>query len=151
MQKLFGLFPPTAWNSDCTVITEDLNKANAFNHFLVAFLLKRHSKFTKISQTDLCKKPLINVTFTHSDVLEQLLNLKPDKSPGPDLIHPRVLKECAHVLARLLFILYRKSIDDGNIPFDWKTGHVMHTCIHLFIKRVLKLMIVTIDQLVSPQ
>ena len=36
-----------------------------------------------------------------------------------------MLKECAHVLARdRLFTLYKKSLDDGSVPLDWKNGHV---------------------------
>ena len=41
------------------------------------------------------------------------------------MIHPQLLKECAHELAYPLYILYRKSLDDGNIPQDWKDGHVI--------------------------
>ena len=50
-----------------------------------------------------------------------LQGLKPDKSPGPDMIHPRVLKECANELA---YPLFRKSLDDGNVPRDWKDSNV---------------------------
>ena len=71
------------------------------------------------------RKELADVTFTTADVLKHLLNLKTDKSPGPDMIHPRLLKECAHELAYPLYILYRKSLDDGIIPQDWKDGHVI--------------------------
>ena len=41
------------------------------------------------------------------------------------MIHPRLLKECAHELAYPLYIMYRKSLDDGNIPHDWKDRHVI--------------------------
>jgi len=58
-------------------------------------------------------------------VLKHLQGLKPDKSPGPDMIHPRVLKECAHQLAYPLFCLFRRSLDEGNIPKDWKSGNVI--------------------------
>ena len=40
------------------------------------------------------------------------------------MIHPRLMKECAHELAYTLYVLYRKSLGDGNIPQDWKDGHV---------------------------
>ena len=68
------------------------------------------------------RKDLADVAFTTVDVLKHLLNLrkKTDKSPGPDMIHPRLLKECAHELACNLYTLYRESLDDGNIPQDWK-------------------------------
>ena len=40
------------------------------------------------------------------------------------MIHPRLLKECTYELAYLLYILYRRSLDEGNIPQDWKDGHM---------------------------
>ena len=41
-------------------------------------------------------------TVTEDDIYKKLLELKIDKSPGPDLIHPRVLYETRNVIARPL-------------------------------------------------
>jgi len=38
--------------------------------------------------------------------------------------HPRLFKECAHELAYPLYVLYRESLDDFNIPQDWKDRHM---------------------------
>ena len=115
---------PDLRNNDGSVINKNLDKANAFNEFF-------SSVFTKEDITELpdlpnkgVKQQLTNVTFTCDDVLKLLQGLKPDKSPGPDSIHPHVLKECAHELAYPLFRLFRKSLDEGNIPKDWKSGNV---------------------------
>jgi len=106
------------------MITENLNKANAFNHFFSSvFTMEDIVNLPKVSDKSV-KQQLGDIAFTHNDVLKLLLNLKPDKSAGPDTVHPRVLKECAHVLAQPLFLLYRKSMDEGKIPLDWKSGHV---------------------------
>ena len=43
-------------------------------------------------------------------------NLKIGKSPGPDGIHTRVLKELAKELEMPLYIIFRKSLDTGIIP-----------------------------------
>ena len=47
-----------------------------------------------------------------------------DKSPGPDNLHPRVLKECAAELARPLTLLFKISMKDGTLPQAWKEANV---------------------------
>ena len=49
-----------------------------------------------------------------------LHNLKPNKSPGPDEIHPRLLKELARELAHPMTLLFYKSLSDGAVPSAWK-------------------------------
>ena len=41
--------------------------------------------------------------ITESDVLDALVALNPNKSPGPDNLHPQLLMNCALNLARPLF------------------------------------------------
>ena len=38
----------------------------------------------------------------------------------PDLIHPRVLYETHNVIARPLFLIFRRSLEFGTLPTDWK-------------------------------
>ena len=69
-------------------------------------------------------QPLDNIVFSEEDIRVLLVNIDSNKSPGPDRIHPRVLKECAEVLKMPLFLLFRKSLDSGEIPQAWKNGYV---------------------------
>ena len=62
--------------------------------------------------------------FPHK-VEAKLPSLKPSSSPGPDSIHPRVLRESASVLAGPLSELFRKSIDGAKLPTEWKVGEVI--------------------------
>ena len=68
---------------------------------------------------------LTDCTFTEEDVAEQLRGLKPDKSPGLDGVHPRVLQTCAEALAVPLHIIFRKSLDEECLPEDWKLARVV--------------------------
>lgn len=63
--------------------------------------------------------------FTEAIVMEKLQKLKTDKSPGPDGIHPLLLKECAPVLAEPLSLIYQQSYATGTLPMDWKTANVV--------------------------
>ena len=53
-----------------------------------------------------------------------LLNVNPNKSPGPDGIHPKALKELAEILAPLT-IIFNTSIQTGIIPDLWKIGNII--------------------------
>merc|ERR1739842_187527 len=44
--------------------------------------------------------------------------------PGPDKLHPRVLRELVNVLARPLTLIFRKSMATGKIPSAWKVAEV---------------------------
>jgi hypothetical protein len=66
-----------------------------------------------------------DLVFSEEDVMKKLSGLKIDKSPGLDLLHPRVLKECCDVLACPLQLIFSKSISTGNIPADWKRAEVI--------------------------
>ena len=68
--------------------------------------------------------PLQDINFTVDDVEKALMKLKVGKSPGPDQLHPRMLRELASVLKIPLFILFRKSLDKGQLPLQWKCAHV---------------------------
>ena len=57
--------------------------------------------------------------------MEKLLrDLKPSKSPGPDGIHPRVLKELAAEVATPLQIIFQSSVFSGTIPQSWKMANI---------------------------
>ena len=68
--------------------------------------------------------PLSQVEITSGDVFKLLSNLKPNKSPGPDNLHPYPLRELADVLALPLSLLFKKSMDSGQLPLDRKSANV---------------------------
>ncbi|RMC06934.1 hypothetical protein DUI87_16385 [Hirundo rustica rustica] len=46
------------------------------------------------------------------------------KSMGPDGIHPRVMRELADEVVKLLSIIYQQSWLTGEVPDDWKLANV---------------------------
>ena len=67
---------------------------------------------------------LQNVRITENDVCEKLKRLKEDKACGPDGIHPKLLKECAEIIAIPLYLIFSKSLESGVVPADWKLANV---------------------------
>ena len=95
-------------------------QANLFNNFF-------SDQFSSPSTYDIHINYSKNfdIDFNAADVLKFLKNLDPNKAPGPDEIHGKVLKNCAESLALPLQILYRTSYYTCKIPKDWKLAHVV--------------------------
>ena len=43
---------------------------------------------------------------------------------GPDRLHPRFLKETARTIAPILQIIFSKSLENGEVPDDWKQANI---------------------------
>jgi len=57
-------------------------------------------------------------------VLKQLNSLKIDKSPEPDELHPRFLKELAKSLTKPLCIIFNQSLRLKMTPKEWKKATI---------------------------
>ena len=64
------------------------------------------------------------IDLDQQKIEEKLAKLKPDKSPGVDMISSRMLKECAKELSLPLLILFKDSLDSGMVPMDWRCANV---------------------------
>ena len=86
------------------------------------------SVFTKESGLDVPEFPeqlnedqeMPGFEITEEEVSRELRSLNPDKASGPDGVQNTVLKECAKHLAKPLCILFNKSMENGQLPLDWK-------------------------------
>ena len=56
---------------------------------------------------------LSDICITEAEVYDKLSALNPNKAPGPDRLHPLLLKNCASSLASL-FLLFVQSSRNGN-------------------------------------
>ena len=63
-----------------------------------------------------------DVMFSMSDVQSALERLDVQKAPGPDGMHPVILKSLAIELAPVIYKLFRLSLDTAQLPSDWKAG-----------------------------
>ncbi|BHF59610.1 hypothetical protein SprV_0100257100 [Sparganum proliferum] len=61
-----------------------------------------------------------HILFSEGIVRRELEALNESKSPGPDEIPPKLLKELASELSVPLSMLFQTSFDTGTLPIDWK-------------------------------
>jgi hypothetical protein len=67
---------------------------------------------------------LEDLQFDVEEVYNLLRNLDPHSTPGPDELHPLLLKSLAVVIAPAVYDIFRRSLDQGRIPKAWKEAVV---------------------------
>ena len=63
---------------------------------------------------------LSDIVITPQLVINELKMLKADKAAGPDGLPSILLQACAEVLVTPLTAIFRKSLEVGKLPLDWK-------------------------------
>ena len=104
--------------------TNDKDKVKVFSEFFAeVFTVEGNESFNKLpSRAPVCNMSLFS--FSEAEVLSKLNSLKVDKSPGPDLIHPRILYELRSTISGLLAKLFNLSLLSGILPEVWKTSFI---------------------------
>ena len=108
------------------LVTSDKGRAEILNEFFTSVFLKEDkTNLPNVNEGEFSKgKKIKETTITKEAVEKKLKELISDKAQGPDKIPPRVLKELYKELAEPLTVLFRKSIDKGEIPREWKSAEV---------------------------
>ncbi|CAM4600474.1 unnamed protein product, partial [Lepidochelys olivacea] len=68
---------------------------------------------------------LSQIEVSLQEVLELIEKFSSNKSPGPDGIYPRVLKELKCEIVELLTMACNLSFKSATVPNDWKISNVM--------------------------
>ena len=82
-------------------LNDDLSIANCMNsYFSSVFTVEDHENFPDLEY--ITDEKLCNIFCSATEVEKLLRNLNIYKSPGPDYISPRILRECAQMLSSSL-------------------------------------------------
>ena len=65
-----------------------------------------------------------DLTVSYDTIKKILENLAPSSSAGADGVHPSILHNCAEVISLPLSIIIQKSINESQIPSEWKHSRV---------------------------
>ena len=80
------------------------------------FTKENTNNIPKTTQRNL-KEWLTDMEISKKRIKKSILQLKVSKAPGPDGLHPRLLKELAQQLARP-FEVFQLSLRQGKVPSD---------------------------------
>jgi hypothetical protein len=115
-------------------LQDDVAKAEAFNdYFSSVFTMEPPGDFAEMAKITV-KENMQSFKITEEAIAKKLLKLKIDKSPGPDSLHPRVLKEISIEISSPLKHIFEISLQQGIIPEEWRTSNI--TAIYKKGKRV---------------
>ena len=121
--------------SEGKLVTDPKAKAEILNNqFYKAFsngLQYTNREFEEKCEMTMIDKKYSNmeeITISAKGIEKLLTGLNPAKATGPDGLPPRVLKELAKELAPILSMIYKLSLQTGQVPSDWR--HALVTPIY---------------------
>ena len=101
----------------------DEEKATALNDFFVSVFTNEDTNPPTCDMHPV-DTPCPDLKLTHEQVHDELRSLNESKSPGPDRLHPQVLRETADTIIAPLLTIYQHSLDIGEVPEAWKRARV---------------------------
>ena len=111
---------PNLKKSDGSFTSSDSEIADTLNQqYYNAFTKEDKTNMPNIEKKNLTTPEIKSFVITEDDVLKELKNLKPNKSPGVDRMHPNVLKELAEELTKPITKLFQKSAEESELPTHW--------------------------------
>nr|VZI54006.1 unnamed protein product [Spirometra erinaceieuropaei] len=114
---------PLLKTSEDVEISEDGEKAEHFSQFSNS-IFTSESAFTPPDCDFDEGSKIESVSFSEETVRKELMTINESKSPGPDDIPPKLLKDLAAELAKPLSMLFQASFEAGCLPADWKSGRI---------------------------
>ena len=113
------------------VVTLDSEKAEIFSdYFSKIYTIESETVFEELAPVLSHPNSVLSmsdsslVIFSEDQVASKLRELKINKSPGPDLIHPRIIYEARTTLVGPLTYLFNKSMRLSALPDEWRTSIV---------------------------
>uniref|UniRef100_A0A803SSL5 Reverse transcriptase domain-containing protein n=1 Tax=Anolis carolinensis TaxID=28377 RepID=A0A803SSL5_ANOCA len=110
---------------DGVMATRDREKAELLNTFFASVFSQKESHLQPQQHEMDEGFGEIQPQIGKQVVQEHLATLNKFKSPGPDQLHPRVLKELAEVISEPLAIIFESSWRTGEVPADWRRANVV--------------------------
>jgi len=106
------------------VLREDGEMAKEINrYFCTVFTREDQTKVPELEE-DNVRERLNYVNITARKVLRKIRDLRTGAAAGPDQIGLTILKELKDQIAEPLAAIMRKTLDDGQVPEDWKSANV---------------------------
>jgi len=71
---------------------------------------------------------MLDIKISIGDICKKLKQLKDDKSPAPDGIHPIVLKKMSEIVALPIKLIFNRFMVSNKLPLEWKCAQSSQIC-----------------------
>ena len=114
-------------DKDGNLLRDEKKMAEAFGEFFKSVFTKEDTE--NIPEPEQVyrgteEEMLTDVNITEERVLKKLKQINPTKAPGNDNINAAILKESAEEIAKQVTNIFRKSLDETDLPEDWKSSNI---------------------------
>ena len=107
------------------IVTDERETADILSdYFASVFTVEEDRGEETISYQMTIAAQLFLVDITEEDVMCVIDKLKMCKSPGPDKIYPRILKEVKEEICKPLCQIFNLSLQTGKVVSKWKLANV---------------------------
>lgn len=105
------------------LITEPFQIARHFNEYFSTVFCVDDGSFPLFDST-VSNSSLSNVSLSQVGIFSALLNLNKKKAIGPDNIPTEFIIRYAECCSQYIYLLFRKSLEQGIIPLEWKCAKI---------------------------
>ena len=109
---------------DGELTSNNKEKAEVLNKFSSSVSTRENTENVPEMPDRQFESILDNITITPEEVLKKLFNLNPSKAAGPDGLHCKLLYELHDFLCEPLARFFNRSLQDGEVPDQWRQAHV---------------------------
>ena len=112
-------------NSTGDLLTDEKDMATELNQYFSSVFTREDTTNIPEPPTMPTRSKLTSSFITSQKVRKKIQKLKAHSAAGPDAITPRLLQQCVDQLSPVLATIFRKSLDQGQVPEEWRTATVI--------------------------
>ena len=117
---------PTLKCPDGSKVSSDIEKANVLNDFFLSQgNIPGRDDSPLFIRGKQCLSKLSSISISSAEICGLLRNLKTDKAVGVDEIPNSLLRLSAPAICHSLAWLFKRSLDLGKLPLQWKTSKII--------------------------
>ena len=107
------------------VVTDDATMAGMLNSFFSSVFTDEDLDHMPTPETLYHgDTPLLDADITPEKVKKKIDAMRANAAPGPDKLCPRLLKGVSEHICTPLSTIFKKSLDEGVVPADWRNANV---------------------------
>jgi hypothetical protein len=112
------------FTADKRLITEEKELAEELNKYFASVFTRESPDNVPEAEQQEIHTEMSRIEVTREQIKTKIIDLRKDSVPGPDGITPLMLKELGASILEPLEIIFKKSLDNGDVPDEWKTATV---------------------------